>query len=459
MGHPVDGLVSGAEDDGQSGATASEQLRLGLGAVVRRRVGAHDVADTEGAQPAHVGAGPEPPVQDRVARKVGLPVPAAHQRDAGFREIGRRPVSDRVDGLDAVVRRQMTVQERDHGRPVGRRRGHVALSAGETLGQRGHIPRDGQGESRQHEPDGPPAAERREQERDRRRGVAEALDVRSQLRGHRERDHAGEEVDDEDPPDRAGPLDAAREDDAVAAEQPDGSEVDQVKRVPPGAGKEPPQHQLREPGEGHDQDRDGDPGTAPSFDPDPEQEDDEQEEGQRARGQRQHREGREAEAVAGLQRPERQECEGRTQREGERGRKNDAGPDDGKRARRQPRRGPPLPAEHHREGERGSGDRRDREHLDPDQGRERVVEQAVGDERVPAGVPEVVPEHEAVLEEDRTLIDVGGEVRAGRSEPENDRGQRRSRGRREKRFPYERRRANHERRGYPPKHGPSLARR
>ena len=52
---------------------------------------------------------------------------------------------------------------------------------------------------------------------------------------------------------------------------------------------------------------------------------------------------------------------------------------------------------------------------------ERVVEEAVGDERVAAAVPEVVPEGEAVLEEERPLVGVRREVDARRAEP-NDEG-------------------------------------
>ena len=60
--------------------------------------------------------------------------------------------------------------------------------------------------------------------------------------------------------------------------------------------------------------------------------------------------------------------------------------------------------------------------LIPKQRRERVVEQAVGDEAVAPRVPEVVPEREAVLEEDRPLVHVGGEIGTGRHQPDEERG-------------------------------------
>src|SRR5581483_6832058 len=49
-------------------------------------------------------------------------------------------------------------------------------------------------------------------------------------------------------------------------------------------------------------------------------------------------------------------------------------------------------------------------------------------------VPEVVPEREAVLEEERALVRVRGEVAAGRREPREDRRDRRGRGCRQQRF-------------------------
>ena len=60
----------------------------------------------------------------------------------------------------------------------------------------------------------------------------------------------------------------------------------------------------------------------------------------------------------------------------------------------------------------------DREHLDPEHRRQRVVDEAVGDERVAAGVPEVVPDREAVLEQERALVGVSRQIDAGWPEPE-----------------------------------------
>ena len=96
---------------------------------------------------------------------------------------------------------------------------------------------------------------------------------------------------------------------------------------------------------------------------------------------------------------------------GKRRRQRDPGPEDGEGPARETRSRPPLLPHDERERERGRADRRDREHLDPDQRCERVVEEAVGDERVAAAVPEVVPEREAVLEQEGALVGVRGRDR------------------------------------------------
>ena len=79
-------------------------------------------------------------------------------------------------------------------------------------------------------------------------------------------------------------------------------------------------------------------------------------------------------------------------------------------------RAPFLPHQHG-EGQRRGRDGRDRQQADPERGRERVVEEAVGDEAVAARVPEVVPEREAVIEEHGALVDVRGEIGARRPGP------------------------------------------
>ena len=84
-------------------------------------------------------------------------------------------------------------------------------------------------------------------------------------------------------------------------------------------------------------------------------------------------------------------------------------------------RAPPPGAHELRERDRRDRGAEHREEPDPEQRRERVVEDAVADEAVPARVPVVVPEDEAVPEEERALVRVRGEVGPGRPEPHEQR--------------------------------------
>ena len=137
-----------------------------------------------------------------------------------------------------------------------------------------------------------------------------------------------------------------------------------------------------------------------------------QQERERAREQRQEDEPGEDARPALLQRAHREQRERRAEGERERGGESDAGPEDGEGAARETRRLPPLLPDDERERQRRGADRRDRQHLDPDHGGKRVVEEAVRDERVAAAVPEVVPEGEAVLEQEGPLVGVRREVDA-----------------------------------------------
>ena len=116
--------------------------RLLLGAVVERRIGQDDVAHAERPEPRHIPCAVELRVEDAVAREVVLPEPAARDRDPGGREIGGRPVADRVDRLDAVGRREMARGGTDRRRPVGRVGGRVRARLDEAAGERGQVPGD-----------------------------------------------------------------------------------------------------------------------------------------------------------------------------------------------------------------------------------------------------------------------------------------------------------------------------
>ena len=103
----------------------------------------------------------------------------------------------------------------------------------------------------------------------------------------------------------------------------------------------------------------------------------------------------------------------------------------------------PIPGPARPRGECGDRDGDNREHTDPEQRSERVVEQAVRDEAVAARVPEVVPELEAVVQEQCALVRVRREVAAGRAEPRERCGEQRGCGRRGQRFEREWRRLQH----------------
>src|SRR6185312_14905616 len=95
--------------------------------------------------------------------------------------------------------------------------------------------------------------------------------------------------------------------------------------------------------------------------------------------------------------------------------------DDGERPARPACGRPPLARDDDREGERRGRDGRNGEQLDAEQRRKRVVEDAVGDEAVAARVPEVVPEGEAVVQEQCPLVRMLSEVGTGGAEPDEER--------------------------------------
>ena len=135
---------------------------------------------------------------------------------------------------------------------------------------------------------------------------------------------------------------------------------------------------------------------------------------------RQERAGDEAAAPALLQRPEREQR--RTRRRARTGTPRTTtmpGRHDRERAAREPRARAPLAKDDGAEREaRRSRSRATRQQPDPEQRRERVVEDAVRDERVAARVPEVVPDREAVLDQERRLVRVRSPVDPGRCRPE-----------------------------------------
>ena len=124
-------------------------------------------------------------------------------------------------------------------------------------------------------------------------------------------------------------------------------------------------------------------------------------------------------------RDERGEREREAEAVGERRRDDRRGRDDREEPGRPDGCVAPGLAQDEREGGGRDGCAQHREQPDPGERGERVVEDAVADERVAARVPVVRPEREPVLEVDVELEDVGGEVGAGRRAPGDQGGERR----------------------------------
>jgi hypothetical protein len=139
--HLVDRDVPRVVHGDQAGASVTDEQRLLLGAVVRRRVREHDVAHTEAPEPCPVGRARQVVVEHLVLREVVLPEPAACERNPGARQVNGRPVARGVDGLDPVRRRQVLVEVARGGLPVGGARGLVlARAARERPGMRAEVP-------------------------------------------------------------------------------------------------------------------------------------------------------------------------------------------------------------------------------------------------------------------------------------------------------------------------------
>ena len=284
-----------------------------------------------------------------------------------------------------------------------------------------------------------PAPEREDEHGERNRREAQPLDVPADIRRDEIRRDARGEVDGKDEPQHAGALDPPGEDEPENAEHDARRRLRQRERKAAAARKQPPEDELEQPGEPDAEERNPVPPERGALrERHAGDHDHEQQERERARREGQRRERGEAPAGSRLERPDRQQRERDPERERKRRGEDDPGPDDGEAPARPACRRAPLAPEHDRERERGERDRRHREQPDPEQRGERVVEEAVGDEAVAARVPEVVPEHEAVLEEQRPLVRVGCEVGPRGAEPGQDGCDARRGGGREHRLAQER---------------------
>ena len=310
--------------------------------------------------------------------------------------------------------------------------------------ERAEVPHRGERERADADDPRPPGPQREREHGDGDRRVPHPRDVLPDRRRDEVEREARSPVDDEDEAQDAGTLDSPGQRGAEDAERRCGTQLLQRERVAAAVRERAPEQELDAAGGGDHRGRNQQPrGLGPALERDPAEEQREQEERERARGEREPGEEREAPVAARLDRPEREERERHSERERERRREHDPRPDDRERPARPPPGRAPLAADDDGKRERRGRDRRHREQANPEERSERVVEDAVGDEAVAPRVPEVVPEREAVLEEDGALVGMGGEVAAGRSEPGEDGCERRCRAGREGRLPGERSRAVH----------------
>ena len=227
-------------------AARAEQRGLGAGAVVGRSARQHDVTDAQPAQPRAVRLRPEQVVVEQlVLREVVLPVAAPGDRDVRLGEVRRRPVAGRVHHLDAVGRRQVRRAGSRSPAPSrhARRPGRCAR-AGSWKSDRRHVPGDREREHAQGDRQRPPAAQRERQHRDRDRRIADAQHVLADRARDRERAEAGDEVDDVHPPERPGALDAPGERDPERAEDQRRQQLLPRERVLARAGEGAPERDL-----------------------------------------------------------------------------------------------------------------------------------------------------------------------------------------------------------------------
>ncbi len=352
----VDGQRRRAKDRLEACPPAADERRLGDGAVVRRRVRPHDVVDAEAAEPVPVGDRPERPVEHLVLREVVLPEPAARNRDPRAREVGRAPVPDGVDHLDAVRRREVLLQVADGRRPVGGPRARVRGRALDVRDHRLDVPDGREGDAGDDDLARSPVAQREQEKRDRDSGEAEARHVGAERRRHDERSDARKRVEDEERPEHAGRRNPPHDGCAEGAEPERREQCARRERVD-AAVRERALDDGVERADAEDGRSGG--GERALVDPPPDRDscrhDGEEGEGERAGRERQEGEAREPAEPASLERTERREHERAAERERECARQHDARPDHCEGERRPAGGRAELAAQQDRQCEGGPG--------------------------------------------------------------------------------------------------------
>ena len=180
-------------------------------------------------------------------------------------------------------------------------------------------------------------------------------------------------------------------------------ELERAERVRAAAREEDERCELdrRDPGQRRDE-RHG-VRAHPADERECDQDDAEEDERERTEPERERRgAGCQPPAVA-LQEPERAQAGGKAQRIAVRPHEDRPGREHGERARRPVARRSPLPFDDRGEERRGHDDGGEHERHVPDESGRKVVEEAVGGERVVAAVPEVVPDVHALLDQERPV--------------------------------------------------------
>ena len=284
---------------------------------------------------------------------------------------------------------------------------------------RTEVPRGGEDERERGDWERLPGPQREDEHRDRQRDEADARDVLAERGGDRERDEARRRVGDEEPADRARVVDAPRQQAAEDAEGHDREELERRERVAAAVFERAREQELAEADPGDDQRRGEQPPSAlPHSEADAGEEDRQQEKRERARGH-----GRTARI------PNHQRLPAWSAQSESRPSANPSANGNAAEMTSPAQTTANVRLDHRPSGPHcrqttmanASCRGRDRDHrqrLDPEHRRQRVVDDAVRHEGVAPAVPGVVPELEAVVEEDRALVDVRGQVVARGAQPE-----------------------------------------
>ena len=390
------------------------------GASVAVLVGQDDVAHADLPQPVAIGRRRKGVVvQGGVLRPVVLPEPAARDRDAAPGQVVGLPLARRGHGLDPVAGVGVAREELLDGTPEGRLRrpGGVALARdGDNVR---HLPGEHHGEQGQHHQARTEAPCGHRQKQQRRGHVhGQPHPVAAERRRNGQHGHGERGVGDEERRHEALAGDAPGEREPRRAAEADGDRLAEPGGVAGAGAREGALLQPRQGDDGADPRRRDQhaPPAPPAGSRGRERDQRDQGEGQRQRAGergRQQEEERQGHPPA-LERRQRAQCERGAEQEGQLARQHRRGRERGEGRGGPRRRRAPTRSHDQREGRRGPRRRGGGHRLGGQRRGERREQRRIRDLRVAPAVPEVVPDAQAVLAPDVHLVEVGGEVGAGR---------------------------------------------